>query len=114
MYYHQHHSCETVIGYWLLIVNVMVYIDGAALIYTGGATTAKPAGIELLQEYIYHRLYSFRLYTPAKVVTGNSDDFSIYVPTGYDSTQIMSSTGIPYSCAPACCPDINAPACHCQ
>lgn len=55
---------------------------GATLVLASAA--GEGTNIESLQDCIYHRVFDFPLKHPAKVV-GSADDFSILVPTGYDS-----------------------------
>lgn len=91
---------------------------GAALIYTSAATMStgraasaaerKERGVNLdvLQQYIFHRLYRFPLAASSaadspsgdsvsvgpKVVGSSEEEFGIYIPAGYDSTDLLDTT----------------------
>jgi hypothetical protein len=86
---------------------------GAALIYTsvggGRSSASRSTGVNLdtLQQYIFHRLYKFSLSPPAvedgtqggkqqpsisPKVVGGAEDYSIYLPSGYDSLSLLETT----------------------
>jgi len=63
---------------------------GATLLYS--SAVGKGVNVELLQDYILHRVYNFNLTHPAKAVGSTSeDDYNIYIPSGYDSLDLISS-----------------------
>lgn len=71
---------------------------GASLLFTSSLerqsekqnSVATATNINVLQEYIYHRLYDFPLIHSAKVM-GNENDFGIFVPSGFDSEDLINS-----------------------
>jgi len=62
---------------------------GSGLVYT--SSVGKGTNIDLLQSYIFHRLYSFPFNAPQKVV-GSDDDWSIHVPSGFDSQDLIDTS----------------------
>jgi hypothetical protein len=62
---------------------------GATLIYS--SAVGKGVNVELLQDYILHRVYNFNLGHPAKAVgSTNEEDYNIYIPAGYDTLDLIS------------------------
>jgi hypothetical protein len=67
---------------------------GAALFYTSSAGRGAGVNIELLQQYILHRLYSFALSNEAPIqpkLICTEEDFSVYIPAGFDSENLINS-----------------------
>jgi len=73
---------------------------GAALVYTSAlgsyisSTSSRGTNIELLQDYIFHRLYNIPLVHPAKVV-GSTEEFGVYIPSGHDNLDLIESDRVP-------------------
>jgi hypothetical protein len=59
-------------------------IDGASTIYTSTKTNAN---IQLLYEYLIHRLYKFDFNSKPNII----DKESYFIPSGYDSLPILTS-----------------------
>lgn len=59
---------------------------GASLIYSSAMGT----NVDVLQDWVYHRLYNFEWRHNA-VVVGNENEFAINVPSGYDSEDLIAS-----------------------
>ncbi len=51
--------------------------DGASLVFTAAGNKVN---VPILQDYIYHRLYSFDLHAPAKLVRSEPESFDVFVP----------------------------------
>jgi hypothetical protein len=69
---------------------------GATLIYSSAA--GKGVNVEVLQDYILHRVYNFNLTNPAKAIgSTNEDDYNIYIPAGYDNADLITSSAPPNS-----------------
>lgn len=62
---------------------------GASLIFTS-STRAAGVNIDVLQEYIYHRLYKFDLVHKPKVV-GSETEYTFFVPSGHDSVGLIDA-----------------------
>lgn len=61
---------------------------GASVVLTSAA--GEGVNVEVLQDLIYHNMYGIALEHPAKVV-GSAEDFSILVPSGFDSLDLINS-----------------------
>lgn len=61
---------------------------GASVVLTSAA--GEGVNVEVLQDLIYHNMYGITLEHPAKVV-GSAEDFSILVPSGFDSLDLINS-----------------------
>ena len=61
---------------------------GASVVYT--SALGEGSNIDVLQDYIQHRTAGLPNKQGAKVI-GSAEDVSIYVPSGFDSLELISS-----------------------
>lgn len=60
------------------------------MVFTSAGNKAN--NVNVLQEYVYHRLYSYDLHQPAKLVRSESESYDIYVPR-WAPTALFGLTG---------------------
>lgn len=61
---------------------------GGSLFYTSVA--GEGVNVQLLQDYVYHRMYGFELKQPAKVAA-TVESYGVFVPSGFDSEELIQS-----------------------
>lgn len=69
-------------------IRKAVLEHGGSFVLTSAA--GEGTNVEALQDCIYNSVFKFPLKHPAKVV-GSADDFSIVVPSGFDSLELINS-----------------------
>uniref|UniRef100_A0A6U3CJL6 Dynein light intermediate chain n=1 Tax=Lotharella globosa TaxID=91324 RepID=A0A6U3CJL6_9EUKA len=61
---------------------------GASLIFTSVA--GEGTNMQLLQDYIFHRMYGFEMKQPANAAC-TVDSFGLYIPSGFDSIELIDT-----------------------